>query len=73
MQISPGYDLSQDSTVYIDSPWQPSIGEHYSPAKINRIGLSIVANKKELQSIPEGLAIIDNPEELNCGIDAVMR
>jgi len=26
-----------------------------------RIGLSIVANKKELQSIPEGLAIIDNP------------
>ena len=41
--------------------------------KTNRIGLSIVANKKELQSIPEGLAIIDNPEELNCGIDAVMR
>ena len=39
----------------------------------DRIGLSIVAYKKELQSIPEGLAIIDNPEELNCGIDAVMR
>jgi len=39
----------------------------------NRIGLSIVANKKELQTISEILAIIDNPEDLNCGIDAVMR
>jgi len=45
----------------------------FTKFQIYRIGLSVVANKKELQSIPEGLAIIDNPEELNCGIDAVMR
>ena len=40
--------------------------------KINRIGLSIVAFKKGLQLISERIAIIDKPEELNCGIDAGM-
>ncbi len=38
-----------------------------------RVGLSIAALKKEFQSAPEGLAIIDKYKEMSGGTEAMMR
>jgi hypothetical protein len=43
--------------------------QEYLKIYIDRIGLSIVVFQQTFQHISEHVAIIDKPEELNCGVD----